>query len=77
MYLLFPVSPGIPCIPGILHSLFSSDEYRYRIDDLLPGAHTVTAQHDGFQAVTVSPHFCGSQLGGFHDIMNDVQGNRL
>ena len=28
-----------------------------RIDDLLPGAHTVTAQYDGFQAVTVSPIF--------------------
>src|ERR1035438_6111162 len=27
----------------------------YRIDDLLPGAYTVTAQRDGFQAVTVSP----------------------
>ncbi len=24
---------------------------------LLPGAYTVTAQHDGFQAVTVSPIF--------------------
>jgi hypothetical protein len=29
----------------------------YRINDLLPGAYTVTAQHDGFQAVTVSPTF--------------------
>ncbi len=29
----------------------------YRIDDLLPGAYTVTAQHDGFQTVTVSPLF--------------------
>jgi hypothetical protein len=29
----------------------------YRIDDLLPGAYTVTAQKDGFQAVTVSPFF--------------------
>ena len=29
----------------------------YRIDDLLPGAYTVTAQHNGFQAVTVSPFF--------------------
>ncbi len=29
----------------------------YRIDDLIPGAYTVTAQHDGFQAVTVSPIF--------------------
>ncbi len=27
----------------------------YRIDDLLPGAYTVTAQHNGFQSVTVSP----------------------
>src|SRR5580658_9035868 len=34
---------------------------RVRSDDLLPGAHTATAQHDGFQAVTVSPIFleCG------------------
>ncbi len=29
----------------------------YRIDDLLPGAYTVTAEHNGFQAVTVSPVF--------------------
>jgi hypothetical protein len=29
----------------------------YRIDDLLPGAYTVTAQHDGFQMVSVSPVF--------------------
>jgi hypothetical protein len=29
----------------------------YRIDDLLPGAYTVAAQRDGFQAVTVSPVF--------------------
>src|SRR5579864_2611733 len=29
----------------------------YRMDDLLPGAYTVTAQHDGFQTVTVSPFF--------------------
>ena len=29
----------------------------YRIDDLLPGAYTVTAQHNNFQAVTVSPVF--------------------
>ena len=29
----------------------------YRIDDLLPGAYTVIAQHDGFQTVTVSPFF--------------------
>jgi len=29
----------------------------YRIDDLLPGVYTVTAQHDGFQMVTVSPFF--------------------
>jgi hypothetical protein len=29
----------------------------YRIDDLLPGAYTVTAQHDSFRAVTVSPFF--------------------
>src|ERR1035438_7335477 len=29
----------------------------YRIDDLLPGAYTVTAQRDGFQTVAVSPVF--------------------
>ena len=29
----------------------------YRIDDLLPGAYTVTAEHTGFQTVTVSPIF--------------------
>jgi hypothetical protein len=29
----------------------------YHIDDFLPGAHTVTARRDGFQAVTVSPIF--------------------
>jgi hypothetical protein len=29
----------------------------YRIDDLLPGAYTVTAQRDGFQTVAVSPLF--------------------
>src|SRR5258708_5407563 len=27
----------------------------YRIDDLLPGSYTVTAQRDGFQMVTISP----------------------
>ncbi|HEX5226538.1 MAG TPA: carboxypeptidase regulatory-like domain-containing protein [Bryobacteraceae bacterium] len=36
----------------------STNEFgSYRIDDLLPGAYTVTAQHDGFQAMTVSPLF--------------------
>ena len=29
----------------------------YRIDDLLPGAYTVIAEHNGFQTVTVSPIF--------------------
>ena len=29
----------------------------YRIDDLLPGAYTVTASRQGFQTVTVSPFF--------------------
>ena len=29
----------------------------YRMDDLLPGVYTVSAQHDGFQAETVSPIF--------------------
>jgi carboxypeptidase family protein len=27
----------------------------YRVDDLLPGSYAVTAQHDGFQTVSVSP----------------------
>ncbi len=27
----------------------------YRLDDLLPGAYTITVQHEGFQTVTVSP----------------------
>ena len=49
----------------------------YRIDDLIPGAYTVTAQHDGFQAVTVSPIFIevnqkvrldfDLQIGSVHD----------
>lgn len=52
----------------------------YRIDDFLPGAHTVTAQRDGFQVVTVSPVFVEvnrkEQLGGFtHYIINHLQGN--
>ena len=38
-------------------SVSTNDFGSYRIDDLLPGAYTVTAQHDGFQAVTVSPIF--------------------
>lgn len=29
----------------------------YRIDDLLPGSYTITAQRDGFQIVTISPVF--------------------
>ena len=29
----------------------------FRIDDFLPRAYTVAAQHDIFQAVTVSPAF--------------------
>ena len=40
------------------HAIASTNAFgSYRIDDLLPGAYTVTAQHDGFQAVTVSPIF--------------------
>ncbi|HYL39332.1 MAG TPA: TonB-dependent receptor [Bryobacteraceae bacterium] len=40
----------------------------YRIDDLLPGAYTVTAQHDGFQTVTVSPFFVEVNQKGRLDI---------
>src|ERR1700735_4646125 len=42
---------------GFTRSASSNEFGSYRIDDLLPGAYTVTAQHDGFQAVTVSPIF--------------------
>ncbi len=42
---------------GFTRSVSTNDFGSYRIDDLLPGAYTVTAQHDGFQAVTVSPVF--------------------
>src|SRR5580704_16173280 len=42
---------------GFSRSAVSNDFGSYRIDDLLPGAYTVTAQHDGFQTVTVSPLF--------------------
>jgi hypothetical protein len=42
---------------GFSRSVSSNEFGSYRIDDLLPGAYTVTAQHDGFQAVTVSPIF--------------------
>ncbi len=42
---------------GFTRSASTNEFGSYRIDDLLPGAYTVTAQHDGFQAVTVSPIF--------------------
>jgi hypothetical protein len=42
---------------GFSRSVSSNEFGSYRIDDLLPGAYTVTAQHDGFQAVIVSPVF--------------------
>jgi hypothetical protein len=42
---------------GFSRSATSSALGSYRIDDLLPGVYTVTAQHDGFQAETVSPIF--------------------
>ncbi|HTA69867.1 MAG TPA: carboxypeptidase regulatory-like domain-containing protein [Bryobacteraceae bacterium] len=42
---------------GFSRSAVTNDFGSYRIDDLLPGAYTVTAQHDGFQTVTVSPFF--------------------
>jgi hypothetical protein len=42
---------------GFSRSAVSNDFGSYRLDDLLPGAYTVTAQHDGFQTVTVSPFF--------------------
>src|SRR5580704_3145135 len=42
---------------GFTRSVSTNAFGSYRIDDLLPGAYTVTAQHDGFQAVTVSPVF--------------------
>ncbi len=42
---------------GFTRSAITNGFGSYRIDDLIPGAYTVTAQHDGFQAVTVSPIF--------------------
>ncbi len=42
---------------GFSRSVSTNEFGSYRIDDLLPGAYTVTAQRDGFQAVTVSPIF--------------------
>jgi hypothetical protein len=42
---------------GFTRSASTNTFGSYRIDDLLPGAYTVTAQHDGFQTVTVSPFF--------------------
>src|SRR5208337_3214745 len=42
---------------GFSRSVSTNEFGSYRIDDLLPGAYTVTAHHDGFQAVIVSPIF--------------------
>ncbi|MBV9768967.1 MAG: carboxypeptidase regulatory-like domain-containing protein, partial [Bryobacterales bacterium] len=42
---------------GFTRSALSNAFGSYRIDDLLPGGYTVTAQHEGFHAVTVSPIF--------------------
>ena len=42
---------------GFTRTAFSNAFGSYRIDDLLPGAYTVTAHHSGFQTVTVSPVF--------------------
>src|ERR1700680_934860 len=42
---------------GFTRTAATNEFGSYRIDDLLPGAYTVTAQKDGFQAVTVSPFF--------------------
>ncbi len=42
---------------GFSRSATSNALGSYRMDDLLPGAYTVTAQHDGFEAETVSPIF--------------------
>ena len=42
---------------GYSRSAVTNDFGSYRFDDLLPGAYTVTAQHDGFQTVAVSPFF--------------------
>ncbi len=42
---------------GFRRSAATNEFGSYRMDDLLPGAYTVTAQRDGFQAVTVSPFF--------------------
>jgi len=42
---------------GFARTATTNDFGSYRIDDLLPGAYTVTAQRDGFRSVTVSPIF--------------------
>jgi hypothetical protein len=42
---------------GFTRSAYSNGFGSYRFDDLLPGAYTVTAQHTGFLAATVSPIF--------------------
>lgn len=42
---------------GFSRTVTTNEFGSYRIDDLLPGAYTVTAEHDGFQGVTVSPVF--------------------
>lgn len=42
---------------GFTRSAATNEFGGYRMDDLLPGVYTVTAQKDGFQAVAVSPFF--------------------
>ena len=42
---------------GFARTTFSNAFGSYRLDDLLPGAYTVTAARQGFQTVTVSPFF--------------------
>jgi hypothetical protein len=39
---------------GFTRTASTSNLGSYRIDDLLPGTYTVTAQHDGFQAITLA-----------------------
>jgi outer membrane receptor protein involved in Fe transport len=42
---------------GFSRTAITNEFGSYRIDDLLPGAYTVTAQHEGFQTAAVSPFF--------------------
>src|SRR5438132_5415656 len=40
---------------GFIRKSVSNAFGGYRVDDLLPGTYTVTAQHEGFQSASVSP----------------------